>query len=232
MKISYYYTRRGREHTPWKRFLTKARHDGYDGVEATLPEDPGERNDVLQALTRHGLRLKALLGTAKPSGFTHDASQLENALQILLDTKPFLISLRTGKDYFSFDRNTQLLLTGKRVAHEHNRAILHETQRGSFSFAVHVTGQYLSAMPSLLLDLDLSQWYTVAGNYLEDQSGAVQLALSRTAHIQARLGELNDLQQYLPKWDTVVDRHRSLHSVELGFTCDANMKQLLMDRYG
>jgi sugar phosphate isomerase/epimerase len=232
MKISYYCTRRGREQIPWNDFLARARQEGYNGIETTLPDDPDERNKVLQSLARHGLQLKALLSTSKTPGFIQHARQLENTLQALLDANPFLISLQTGKDHFSFDQNTQLLLMSKRVAHERSVTILQETQRGKFAFAVHVTAQYLRAMPSLLLDLDLSQWYTVAGNYLEDQDEAVDLALSRTAHIRARVGETDDLQQYLQKWDRIVERHRGLQSSELGFTCDTAIKTILTDRYG
>jgi hypothetical protein len=230
MKISYYCSRRGREQTAWDDFLAAARQDGYDGVETSLPSGAGERDTLLQGLA--GLRLKAVWGGAVTPDFSEHARQLENALQVLPDAKPFLISLQTGKDHFSFDQNTQLLLTSKRVAHERRVTILQETQRGKFSFAVHVTRQYLNAMPSLRLDLDLSQWYTVAGNYLEDQAEALQLALSRTAHIQARVGELDDLERYLEQWDRIVERHRSQRGSELGFTCDARMRTILMNRYG
>ena len=230
--ISYYCTRRGRGQTSWDDFLAGARHDGYDGVETVLPSDRDERDAVLKGVTRHGLRLKAVWRAAGTPDFSQHARQLENALQELLDAKPFLISLQTGKDHFSFDQNTQLLLMSKRVAHERGVTILEETQRGKFCFAVHVARQYLNAIPSLRLDLDLSQWYTVAGNYLEDQAGAVQLALSRTAHIQARVGELDDMERYLEQWDKIVERHRSLQGSELGFTCEAGMKTILMHRYG
>lgn len=232
MKITYYCTRRGKERIAWIDFLAKARQDGYDGIETALPTHPDERTELLRCLAMHDLKLKGIWGAPATPDFTQHARELETALDILLDAKPFLISLQTGKDHFSFDRNTQLLLMSKRVAHERQVTILQETQRGKCCFALHVARQYLKAMPSLRLDLDLSQWYTVTGNYLEDQPEALELALSRTAHIQARVGEMDDLDRYLQQWDKVVERHRSLQSPALGFTCGDDMKNILMNRYG
>jgi hypothetical protein len=176
-----------------------------------------------------------------------------------MESKPFIISLQTGKDYFTFDQNTQLLLMSKRIALENGVTIVHRTQRGSFCFAVHVARIYLEAMPWLRLNLDLSQWYTVAGSCLEDQVDAVELALSRTVHVQARIGGLQvgmsevyarmgemetragemrtgvegiqDLGPYLIQWDKIVEKHRKMGTAELGFTCDPEMKNFLIKRY-
>lgn len=231
MKISFYCAYRSGLHTIRDEFFASARQDGYDGVEVALPSDPGGRELVLNGLEKHGLKLKATCRNMETSDYSQHARELEACVRSLLDVRPFLISLPTGKDHFSFDQNTQLLLMCKRIAQEHRVTIVHTTQRGRFGFAVHITRQYLQAMPSLSLDLDISQWYIVGGGYLEDQAEAVDLALSRTAHIRARIGYGQDIRQHVAIWDRVVARYRKMGIDELGFTCGYEMKKLLTSRY-
>jgi hypothetical protein len=222
MRITFYRTRQGREEQAPGEFLASAREEGYDGVEdESMPDGLG----------KYGLKLKGTYRSAGASDFTQHAKDLETGVRSLLEAKPFLISLHTGKDHFRFDQNTQLLLMSRRIAQERKVSIIQGTQRGKCCFAVHVAQQYLEAMPWLKLDLDLSQWYTVAGSYLEDQAESVELALSRTVHVQARMGEMQDLEQYLAQWDKVVEKHHKMGTAELGFTCDLAMKNILMNRY-
>ena len=231
MKLTFYCTRRGQEPSGWDDFLKWARDHGYDGLETELPSDVRERDLILNGLEKHGLRLKAVHGGTVASDFLQHARELESCLRSIMESRPFVISLQTGKDYFTFDQNTQLLLMSKRIALENGVTIVHRTQRGSFCFAVHVARLYLEAMPSLKLDLDISQWYTVAGSYLEDQVDAVELALSRTGYVQARMGEMQDLGPYLTQWDKIVEKHHKMGTAELGFTCDPEMKNFLIKRY-
>ena len=222
MRITFYRTRRGQEQLALDEFLTSAREEGYDGVEdVSMPE----------GLEKYGLKLKGTYQSTNTSDFTQHAKELDAGVRNLLEAKPFLISLQTGKDHFRFDQNTQLLLMSRRIAQERKVTIIQETQRGKCCFAVHIARQYLEAMPWLKLDLDLSQWFTVAGGYLEDQAESVELALTRTVHVQARMGEMDDPEQYLAQWDKVVAQHRKMGTPELGFTCDLEMKNILMSRY-
>lgn len=245
MKLAFYCTRHGQEPLAWDDFLKCAREDGYDGLETVLPSDVRERDLILNGLEKHGLKLKVVhSGTATPDFLQH-ARELESCLRSIMKSGPFIISLQTGRDYFTFDQNTQLLLMCKRIALENGVTIVHKTQRGRFCFAVHIARLYLEAMPWLKLDLDLSQWYTVAGSYLEDQAEAVELGLSRTAHVEARIGgprtgvsemqtrveEMQDLRPYLTQWDKIVEKHHKAGTAELGLTCDPEMKNYLMNRY-
>ncbi|HVW62758.1 MAG TPA: hypothetical protein VHC48_22055 [Puia sp.] len=238
MKLTFYCARHGQEAPDWDDFLKCVREEGYDGVETALPSDVRERDLILNGFAKHGLRLKAVHeGTVTPDFLQH-ARELESSLRSIIESRPFIISLQTGKDYFTFDQNTQLLLMSKRIALENGVNIVHKTQRGRFCFAVHVARLYLEAMPWLKLDLDLSQWYTVAGGYLEDQTDAVELALSRAAHVETRIGgmreemgEMQDLRSYLTQWDKIVEKHHKMGTAELGFTCDPEMKNFLIKRY-
>jgi len=231
MKIVFYRTRRGQEELPPDEFCSRTKESGYDGVEMALPRDETERTAMLEGLEKYGLQLKGVYRSTSGTDFTQHARELEAGLRLLLEAKPSLMSLQTGKDYFRFDQNTQLLLMSRRVASERKMMVLQETQRGKCCFALHIAQQYLEAMPWLKLDLDLAQWYTVAGGYLEDQAEALKLALTRTMHVQARIGEMQSLGQYLTQWDKVVAKHHAMGTAELGFTCGPEMKNILMNRY-
>ena len=234
MKLCFYCTRWGQEQETWDRFLKRVQQEGYDGVETSLPLDPAEQAPILNGLEKHGLKLIGVHWDTAAADFVTHAKELELRLRSMLGAKAVLITSHTGKDYFSFEQNTQLLLISKRIAQEHKVDIVHETHRGKFSFAAHVTQRYLEAIPSLRLTLDISHWYTVAESYLEDQAQAVQLAVDRTAHIRARVGHMQGpqvsdprgpewdqaLQQHLEQWDKAVERHRQMGSEELGFTCE------------
>lgn len=234
MNLSFYCTRWGQERLPWDVFLKRVQEEGYDGVETALPLTPAEREPILNDLQKYGLKLVGQHWDTVTADFGTHARELEQRLRSMLDAKAVLITSHTGKDHFSFEQNTQLLLISKRIAQENNAVIIHETHRGKFSFAAHVTRKYLEAIPSLRLNLDISHWFTVAESYLDDQAEAVELAIARTAHIHARIGHTQGpqvpdprdpkwetaLQQHLIQWDKVVARHRQMGSADFGFTCE------------
>jgi sugar phosphate isomerase/epimerase len=227
---------------PWDRFLKRVQEEGYDGVEMVLPATAAGQEPILNGLQEYGLKLIAQHGDTVATDFSAHAKELESRLRSMLEAKAVLITSCTGKDYFSFEQNTQLILISKRIAQENNQPIIHETRRGKFSFAAHITRKYLEAIPSLRLNLDIAHWYMVADSYLDDQAAAVELAIERTAHIQARVGNIQGFepgspqwdqawQQHLLQWDKVVVRHRRLGVAELGITCDRYMKDFLKERY-
>ena len=112
--------------------------------------------------------------------------------------------------------------------------ITHETHRGRFSFAAHITKNYLQQIPELKLTLDISHWCNVHESMLSDQKEAVQLALSRTSHIHARVGhpqgpQVNDpaapewkstLDQHLAWWDEIVRLHKENNAGILRITTE------------
>jgi sugar phosphate isomerase/epimerase len=234
MKVSFYCTRWGQERLPWDAFFRRVREEGYDGVETALPLTQAGQEPILNGSEKYGLKLIGQHWDTVTADFAVHARELEQRLRSMLHARAVLITSHTGKDFFSFEQNIQLLLISKRIAQENKVDIIHETHRGKFSFAAHITQRYLEAIPSLRLNLDISHWYTVAESYLEDQVQAIQLAVARTAHVHARIGhtqgsQVSDprgkewdlvLQQHLMQWDRVVERHRQLGSTDLGFTCE------------
>lgn len=206
--IKYYCTNWGMQES-WDSFCAKVKKAGYDGVETWLPGTADEQKDMTDALKKHGLSLGLLAGG---SGINFEqylqnfSSNIERAAKAL----PDYINCHTGKEYYTFDENRQLIDVGQRISERHHLPVYHETHRGRFSFAAHVTRSYLEKIPHLTLALDISHWCNVHESLLADQKETVALALNRTGHIHARIGhaegpQVND--PAAPEWKNTVNQH-------------------------
>lgn len=209
----------------WDSFCEQVKTAGFDGVETWLPADDGSRNEMLRALEKHGLRL-ILLSAGHGNNFeTYLENYIAN-LEQAVRYSPQLVNCHTGKDHFTMDQNRKLIHAAAAISRKSGVEVVHETHRGRFSFATHVTKSYLEAIPDLSLTMDISHWCNVHESMLADQTEAVELALSRTRHIHARVGhpqgpQVNDprapewadvLAQHLAWWDSVVEYQRQNNS--------------------
>jgi sugar phosphate isomerase/epimerase len=196
---------------PFPLFLDRVKQAGYDGVEMSLPlDDARQQAEMLTALADRGLTWIAQhYETTDPHPRTHRAEYVRR-LENLASAKPLFINSQTGKDWFSFEQNRQLLDDARAVADQHGVTIVHETHRGKFSFSAQATAQYLRADPQLRIAADFSHWCTVSETLLEDQVDAVTLAISRADHIHARIGfpegpQIGDPRD--PNWTAAVAAH-------------------------
>jgi hypothetical protein len=128
-------------------FLEKARAAGYDGVELALPDDARERGALLEALARSGLRWVGQHWQTVDTDFAAHRAAYLRRLRTLAAGRPLLVNAHTGKDHFTFDQNRELLEVAREVEAESGVPVVHETHRGRWSFAAHVTRQYLEALP-------------------------------------------------------------------------------------
>ena len=225
MEFKFFCPRWGSEHIPWNLFCRKVKDEGYNGVEYGIP------NDVTRAELDEAWTNFEKLGLAViPQHYgTYDvdfSKHFDNYAGWLEMVKPYpalKIDSQTGKDYFTFEQNKQLIDR----ASEHSRLsgveVYHETHRNKFAFAAHITSDYLNRIPELRITLDASHWVNVAESFLEDQHEAMELAISRTEHIHARVGypegpqvpnpaapEWKEaLEHHLNWWDKVVERKKS-----------------------
>jgi len=198
-------------------FCEMAVDAGFDGVETGIPADDKKSAELIETLRKHNLTYIFqcnLSGEDFDEYLTAYRRELERAAEL----KPVLINSHTGKDHFCRAKNEILIAAAESISQSTGVCIVHETHRGRFAFAAHVTREYLDRLPTLQLALDISHWCVVHETLLEDQSEAVSLALQRTAHIHARVGhsqgpQVNDprapewqqnLQQHLIWWDFVV----------------------------
>ena len=212
MEVKFFCPRWGSENLPWDDFLQKVKAAGYAGVECAIPNEMthGELSDVWEKLDRHGLE-------AIPQHYgTYDADyarHYDTFAAWFEKVRPFRalkIDCQTGKDFFSFEQNKALIDLTVDYTKSTGIEVYHETHRNKFAFAAHITKEYLRQIPYLKITLDASHWVNVAESYLEDQQEALELAISRTEHIHARVGYPEGPQvpdPRVPEWQEAVQHH-------------------------
>lgn len=225
MEIKFFCPRWGCENIPWDEFCRKVKDAGYDGVEYGIPNESTqhELDEAWNSFERQGLLVIPQHYGTYDADFDLHLARYGAWLDIVKPYPAIKIDSQTGKDFFSFDQNKQLI---ERAA-EHTRAteveVYHETHRNKFPFAAHITFQYLSRIEGLRITLDASHWVNAAESYLQDQPEALELAVQRTEHIHARVGypegpQVPDpaapewdeaLQHHLGWWDRVIARKRA-----------------------
>ncbi len=210
MEIKYFCPQWGSNHLVFNIFLKNVKNSGFNGVEMSLPADGREKAEILQLIKEYDLLFIAQHWETLTSDFRDHKDEFRKRLLNLASANPLFINSQTGKDYFSFDQNSELIEIATEISKESGIKIIHETHRGKFSFAAHITHNYLKKLPGLQLGLDISHWCNVAESFLDDQQDAVALALSRTEHIHARIGFPEGPQvpdPRVPEWEEALNFH-------------------------
>lgn len=211
----------GSENLPFEVFAEKVKAAGYDGIEIPLGQTLPEKS-ILTALGNQGLGFIAQhYETASPDPQAH-LTEYCHRLENLASAKPLLINTQTGKDWFSKKDNQRLIAVAHEISARTGVKIVHETHRGKFSFCAQSTASYLETDVNLRLAVDFSHWCVVSESLLEDQTEAVNLAITRADHIHARIGhpqgpQVTDprapewgsaLNAHLGWWDQIISLHR------------------------
>ena len=225
MELKFFCPRWGSEHIGWDEFCQKVKDAGYNGVEYGIPNDVSakELDEAWNNFEKHGLLAIPQHYGTYDAVFTAHANSYATWLEMIRPYKALKIDSQTGKDFFTFEQNKELI----GLATEHTRLcgveVYHETHRNKFPFAAHIAFDYLKRIPELRITLDASHWVNVAESYLQDQPEAMELATARTEHIHARVGypegpqvpdpaapEWNEaLQYHLNWWDKIIARKRA-----------------------
>ena len=190
-------------------FCKHAKNEGYDGVEDWIPGDKRQEEALFEALEKYGLSYAALCGSGKNTFQPHLEDYAEN-LKKALSKKPDFINCHAGRDFFPFDENKQIIDLAIRTSKESDVPIYQETHRGRMLFAAHICADYAAAITDLKLTLDISHWCAVAESLLANQEKTIDLALSRSEHIHARIGHAEGPQvsdPRAPEWKKANDAH-------------------------
>lgn len=223
MKIKFFCPRWGAEELDFKSFFDKVKRAGYGGVEMSLPMEPKAKKEIFLLLRDYELELIAQHWETLTADFDTHKKEFRERLVNLATANPLFINTQTGKDFFNYGQNSELIEIASQISVEFGVKIIHETHRGKFSFAAHVMAEYLKRLPELRLSLDISHWCNVAESWLDDQGEAVDMALSATEHIHARVGfpegpQIPDprapewkeaLEKHTAWWQKVIDKRRS-----------------------
>lgn len=185
--------------------MIRVKEAGYEGIEYAIAADTTDAtlDEVWNLAERHRVLLIPQHFDTSSADFSQHFDLYGKWLERIRQYPRVKINSQTGRDIFSFEQNSALIkMAGPEV--------VHETHRGKFSYAAHVTKPYLEAMPDLGLTFDVSHWVNVAESYLDDQVEAVELAISRASHIHSRVGFPEGPQvpdPRLPEWQEAVERH-------------------------
>lgn len=210
MQIKYFCPRWGSSHLPIKVFAEKVKNAGYDGIETSLPLDPKERTRIINTIREFDLLMIAQHHETATTNFSDHKKEYIKRIEMLAQAVPLLINSQTGRDFFSFEQNAELINLANKIANQHGIQLVHETHRGKFSFAAHIVVKFIQQLPELRLAFDVSHWCNVAETFLEDQTQNVELAISRTDHIHARVGFPEGPQipdPRVPEWQEAVEIH-------------------------
>lgn len=232
MEILYFCTTWGQKNGGWEAFCRKVKQEGYDGIETSFPPH-GEKKEFSESLHKYQLAFIGQHWETNTIDFVAHKTEYAERLRSLASLKPLLINAHTGKDHFSFGQNAELLGVAEKIATESGVPICHETHRGRFAFAAHITRPYLENS-HLDLTMDVSHWCCVAETLLQDQTESLNLALGHTRHIHARVGfehgpQVSDfnlpqfgrsLQFHLDCWDRIVDNHKQSGKLQLTITTE------------
>jgi sugar phosphate isomerase/epimerase len=209
----------GYEHFPLKDILQKIKRAGYDGIDTFMPDDENVKRELLQLIKEQELCLVVQQHQANGDTFPDFKSSFAHYLELSASVEPLLINSHTGKDYFSFEQNMELIDMAQSFSRERGIEIVHETHRGRFGFSPLVIRRYFDALPDLRIAADFSHWTCVTESFLEGFKDTLQQAFARTTHIHARVGyeegpQVPDprapewkqaLDKFLNWWDQIVD---------------------------
>ncbi|RYY52161.1 MAG: sugar phosphate isomerase/epimerase [Chitinophagaceae bacterium] len=212
MRLKFFCPRWGAEQLSWPDFLRKVKEAGYDGVEYAIGANVqvAELDAVWNACEVMGLSLIAQHYDTEDADFNLHYDKYAEWLEKMEPYPVVKINSQTGKDYFSLTQNKLLIALAIEYTGVTGSPVVHETHRGKFSFAAHLTCQYLRELHDLRLTLDVSHWVCVSESYLEHQLRAIELAISRTDHLHARVGYPEGPQvvdPFLPEWSAALEAH-------------------------
>lgn len=205
-------------------FCSRARKEGYDGIEVWWPGNTSAQEELFTALKKHQLEVGFLCGGSQRNWAEHLEAFRQSLIAAVKNNRqrPLYINCHSGRDYFTSDQNQAFIDLTHQTSTETGIRICHETHRGRMLYAAPLTRTYLERNPSLKVTLDISHWCNVHESLLADQPENVQIALERTEHIHARIGhaegpQVSDprapewqaaLQAHLSWWDQIIQRKK------------------------
>lgn len=216
MMVDIFCPRWGSEKIDWNTFLKDVKNAGYKGIEWFPFGEDANAAEVIGLLEKYGLQYCIVMTvTGDYKNFDGYLFLLKQQLTALCNIgkgslSPLFVSAQVGREYFSAAEIERCISCCNNISAKTGISIYHETHRNKWPYAVHVLPPVLKKHPEVLLTLDVSHWFCVSESYLPDQQEAVELAISRTRHVHARVGHTQGSQVADPSWpiyEEALDAH-------------------------
>ncbi|CAN5467305.1 hypothetical protein BH11BAC5_BH11BAC5_39070 [soil metagenome] len=178
----------GHEHLPVEDFFTKVKTAGYDGVDASMPEDREERKRFISLLEEYALSIVSHQHQAKGNTLEEYCRSSEYYLNRSMECEPILINSHSGRDYFTLEEQLRVIDVAENFSVKNNIRIGHETHRGRIGFSPGNANELFKQRAGMKITADLSHWVCVSESYLENFQEALAAAIVRAEHIHARVG--------------------------------------------
>ena len=221
----------GMESLSYPEAAKRVKAAGYDGMEIAAGRD--KRQEAINVMRDNGLSV-ILMAFGGGKTFAEHKQTFRDDLLHIASFKPLFINSHTGRDYFTFEQNGELIQVALDVQKQTGVRILHETHRGRFTYSAPGIQHYLLKFPDLRLTADYSHWVNVAESYLDDQADNVTRAIDRSDHIHCRVWhpegpQVNDprapewknaLETHARWWDQIRDRQQKAGANTVTVTCE------------
>lgn len=208
----------GHEHLPFIDFLDKIRLAGYDGFDMWLPDNENDKRLLYNYLQQYKMHIVTHQHSASGDTFAEFKRSFLKNLHSDAEPGPILINSHTGRDWFTFEQNLELLDIAQEFSYKTGILVAHETHRGRLGYSPQSTQQFFDARDEYYITADLSHWTCVTESMLENFAPTIQTAIKRTRHIHSRIGFENGpqvpdprapewnyaLQMFLELWDEMV----------------------------
>lgn len=209
----------GHEHLEYEVFLNKMKDTGYDGYDVWLPDDSNQKKLLFDYLQKNEMYIVTHQHQANGSTFEEFKSSFKNNLYACAEPNPVLINSHTGRDYFTLEQNLQLIDIAHEFTEKTGITIAHETHRGRVGYSPQSTAEIFAARKHFTITADFSHWVCVTESMLENFSGTLDEAISRSRHIHTRVGFEDGpqvphpaapeweyaLKHFLNWWDRIVE---------------------------
>ena len=210
MKVDFFCPIWGSAHLSLREFMSRVKEAGYDGVEFGFELDSPLKDELILLSREFSLQLIAQQYGAAGETFAAYKVDFQKHLEYLSSFNPVFINSQTGKDYFSFEQNAELVELAKSIALKTGVRVLHETHRGKFPFCVATTAKFISAFPEIRFTADFSHFCAVSESFLEDQIDNLRMVIQHSDHIHGRVGHTQGPQVSDPRlseWEVAVNHH-------------------------
>lgn len=214
-------------HESWDivKFLDKIKAAGYDGIDTWVPEDKVEKARLYDGLQKNELSIVTHQHEAYGKDFTEFKTTFKKQLAICAEPAPILINSHTGRDYFSFQQNFELIEIASEFSAKTGIVVAHETHRGRLGYCPQMMAEFFINNKDFLITADFSHWVCTTESMLENFSETLHEAIIRARHIHARVGFEEGPQvpdPRAPEWQYAVDHFLSwwdkiiTHNIDAG----------------